>query len=100
VKTRTQSIDRIIEVKIDFIIFADAALDSRVFAIAHERLAMFQAVLWGFGGTVGIPTIDFYFVPELFWKNSFCPSLRGFSFRPQETFYEQVLIFFYLPVFY
>lgn len=74
----------------EFILFADAALDSRVFAIAHERLALFQGALWGWGGTIGIPTIDYYFIPEILWTNSYCQQL-GISHLPQELFLEQVI---------
>ena len=34
--------EKIIQARADFILFADAALDSRVFALAHERLALHQ----------------------------------------------------------
>jgi hypothetical protein len=46
---RSQSIQRILESKADYILFADAALDSRVFALAHQRLAMWQGLLWSWG---------------------------------------------------
>ena len=70
---KTQAILRIQELKLDFVLFADPALDVRVFAVAHERLALHQGILWGYGGTLGIPSIDYYFMPEVFWRHSKCP---------------------------
>ena len=70
---KTQTIERILDAKADFILFADAALDSRVFALAHERLAVWQANLWGFGGTLGIKTIDFFVMPEPLLAAATCP---------------------------
>ena len=35
-------VEKIMQARADFILFADAALDSRVFALAHERLALHQ----------------------------------------------------------
>ena len=35
-------VEKIIQAHTDFILFTDAALDSRVFALAHERLALYQ----------------------------------------------------------
>ena len=35
-------VERILQVDADFILFADASYDSRVFALAHERLAPYQ----------------------------------------------------------
>jgi hypothetical protein len=70
---KTQAIKRILNTKADIVLFADAALDSRVFALAHERLAVWQGSLWGYGSTIGIKTIDFYFVPEPFFTAATCP---------------------------
>ena len=112
--------EKIIQARADFILFADAALDSRVFALAHERLALHQGrvesssistsilhllliylihlihasiscihlihpshqsfiyliyplgALWHYGGSLGIPTLDYYFMPEIFWQHSQC----------------------------
>jgi len=49
---KTQSIERIIASGADYILFADAGLDSRVFALSHERLALWQGLLWSCGGTM------------------------------------------------
>lgn len=89
---KTQAILRILETSPDFILFADAALDSRVFALSHERLALHQGALWGWGGTLGINTIDYYFVPDIFWKESKCPRMKGGWELPQELFFEQVIL--------
>ena len=82
---------------IDFILFADAGLDSRSFALSHERLAMFQGMLWGWGGTLGVPTADFYFIPEIMWSHARCPDLNGGHKLPQELFSEQVILLEGLP---
>jgi hypothetical protein len=66
-ENKTQAVERILASAPDFIIFTDAALDSRVFTLAHERLAIWQGALWGWGGTLGIDTLDFYFIPEPLW---------------------------------
>ena len=89
--TRTQAIERVLEVNADFIIFADAGLDSRTFALAHERLALWQGVLWGWGGTLGIPTVDYYFIPDILWTHSRCPKTKETYRVPQELFMEQVI---------
>jgi hypothetical protein len=137
-------VEKIMQARADFILFADAALDSRVFALAHERLALHQGrvesreliflhinpssiaylyhpdihasiccmhlihllshpsihssihssnihliyllypshpsihlihssgALWHYGGSLGIPTVDYYFMPEIFWQHSQC----------------------------
>ena len=74
------------------VIFIDAAVDSRVFALAHERLALWQGALWGWGGTLGVPGLDFYLVPEVLWGRARCHSLDGRSLQPQELFMEQVSV--------
>ena len=66
---KTEAIIRIRQTKQDFLIFADAGLDSRVFALAHERMAPYQAILWGWGGTLGIPSIDYYLVRIVIIEN-------------------------------
>lgn len=88
---------RILDHGADIILFADAALDSRVFAIAHERLAPYQALLWHWGGTLGIPTIDFYFIPEILWRYSKCAQLQRGPSPPQSLFSEQVVLLEGLP---
>lgn len=70
---KTEAIQRILDARADLILFADAALDSRVFALAHERLAVWQGSLWGWGGSLGIHTMDFYFIPEPLISAATCP---------------------------
>jgi hypothetical protein len=89
---KSQAILRILETSPDFLLFADAALDSRVFALSHERLALYQGAFWGWGGTLGINTIDYYFIPEILWKESKCPHMKGGWQLPQELFSEQVIL--------
>lgn len=69
---KTQVLARIADAHVDFVLFADAAMDARVFALAHERLALYQGSLWSWGGTLGIGTIDFVFQPEIFLQHSRC----------------------------
>ena len=73
---KTEAIIRIRQTKQDFLIFADAGLDSRVFALAHERMAPYQAILWGWGGTLGIPSIDYYLVRIVILDSIFFLSLH------------------------
>ena len=69
----TLNLERILNTHVDILIYADAGYDSRVFALAHTRLAMFQIVLWGWGcNTLGIPTIDYYIVPEVLFDGVRC----------------------------
>ena len=89
---KTLIMQRIIDFGADILLFADAALDSRVFALAHERLALHQAVVWHWGGTLGIPTIDYYFMPEIFWSHSKCAVLHRGPVPPQSLFTEQVVL--------
>lgn len=89
---KSQAIERIMDSRVDFILFADPALDSRVFALAHERLAKWQGVYWGWGGSLRIPTLDFYLIPYPLWSISHCPIFGGHSELPQELFHEQVHI--------
>lgn len=70
---KTQAIHRIWQMAPDFVIFTDALLDSRVFALAHERLAAWQGALWGWGSTLGVNTIDYYFVSEPLWHGASMP---------------------------
>lgn len=70
---KTQAIHRIWQTAPDFVIFTDALLDSRVFALAHERLAAWQGALWGWGSTLGVNTIDYYFVSEPLWYGANMP---------------------------
>ncbi len=41
-ENKTQAILRVLDAKVDFLLFADTSLDARVFAMAHERLALHQ----------------------------------------------------------
>lgn len=94
---KTLVMQRILDHGADIVLFADAALDSRVFAIAHERLAPYQALLWHWGGTLGIPTIDYYFIPEILWRYSKCALLQRGPAPPQSLFSEQVMLLEGLP---
>jgi hypothetical protein len=89
---RSQAIERILASKPDFILFSDAGLDSRVFALAHERLTRQQGALWGWGGSLGIPSVDYYFAPEELWAHSKCRGLDSGDLInfPQELYSEQV----------
>lgn len=89
---KSQAIERILASRPDFLLFSDAGLDSRVFAMAHERLAPFQAALWGWGGSLGVPSIDYYIAPEVLWMKSRCRlSDKNAEFSiPQELYSEQV----------
>ena len=90
---KSQGMHRILEAAPDVLIFVDAALDSRVFTLAHERLALVQAALWGWGGTLGIPTIDYYFIPEPLISRARCPMPMRYENilgKPQQFFAEQV----------
>lgn len=46
---------------------------------------------------MGIPSIDFYFMPEIFWSHSHCGTLTKSSVPPQDLFTEQVVLFEGLP---
>lgn len=104
---KTQVLQRVHHAHVDFILFADAAMDARVFALAQERLALYQGMLWSWGGTLGIRNVDFYFIPELFLQHSRCRAsythpegVGSMSYRranqvpkilPQQHFTEQVV---------
>lgn len=104
-ENKTQVMDRIKNSQVDFLLFADAAMDARVFALAHERFAVYQGILWSWGGTLGIPTIDYYFIPEIFMMHSRCSVLPGqqslslqqqrsaaqSKYTPQQHFREQIV---------
>jgi hypothetical protein len=122
-ENKTQIIDRIQQYQIDFLLFMDAALDARVFALAHERLSTFQGLYWTYGSSLAIPTIDYYFYPEIFWSDTKCPkasaalnlgnlgssgsissSLSYYNLQhlsnyqlPQELFHEQVVFLEGIP---
>ncbi len=44
-----------------------------MFALMHERLASYQGVVWGWGGTLGVASVDFYVVPAVLWSEAKCP---------------------------
>lgn len=90
---RTLSLERIRMKTLDLIVFADASSDARVFALAHERLARYQAVLWNWGGSLGIPSVDYYLLPDIFVREARC---HGDVF-PQQLFHEQVMLLEGLP---
>ena len=46
IDNKTLAVGRVLREQPDVVLFADAALDSRVFALAHERLARWQIALW------------------------------------------------------
>ncbi|RYH16393.1 hypothetical protein EON65_30175 [archaeon] len=93
---RTLSLERIRVKSLDLIVFADASSDARVFALAHERLARYQAVLWNWGGSLGIPSVDYYLLPVIFVREARCHSRHG-DVLPQELFHEQVMLLEGLP---
>eukprot|EP00981_Chlorochromonas_danica_P007705 scaffold1869_cov163-Ochromonas_danica.AAC.17 len=97
-ENKTLSTERVLGKSLDMIIFADAASDARVFAMAHERLAKTQALLWNWGGTLGIPSIDYYFMPSIFWEGVQCV-LKEEEYLPQTLFREQVVLLDGLPSF-
>jgi hypothetical protein len=96
---KSQAVERILSSRPDFLLFSDAGLDSRVFAMAHERLAPFQGALWGWGGSLGVPSIDYYIAPEVLWTKSRCRLSDGnaeYSI-PQELYSEQVILLEGIP---
>ena len=88
---RSESLRRIQRVVPDVLIFADAGQDCRTFALAHYRLAPIQMVLWGWGGTLGIGSIDYYVFPEVFWMQAKCRISSELRVPPQELYSEQVM---------
>eukprot|EP01036_Dinobryon_divergens_P002119 gene2119-2788_t len=82
---KTLAITRVREAVLDVLIFADAALDGRVFALAHERLAPVQLALWGWGGSLGIPAIDYFLIPEVLWMGSKCSGSGSLQKRKWNT---------------
>ena len=98
---KTEVVERVLLAAPHVILFADAALDSRVFALAHERLARFQGAIWGHGASVGVPTIDFHIAPEALYASSHgarCPVVVPGGARvvgsveAQTLFQEQVVL--------
>lgn len=94
---KSEAVDRIVALAPDLILFSDAGLDSRVFTLAHERIALYQGALWGWGGTIGIPSIDFYFAAGALWSAARCQRMQGPYALPQELFAEQVVLFEGIP---
>ena len=87
---RSETIQKIRDTEPDIILFADIGQDCRTFALAHYRLAPYQIAYWGWGGTLGIPAIDYYVYPQLFWYNTKC-TISNKVFAPQELYSEQVI---------
>jgi predicted O-linked N-acetylglucosamine transferase (SPINDLY family) len=87
--SRSETIQRIRSTESDILIFADLGQDCRSFALAHYRLAPYQMALWGWGGTLGIPSIDYYLYPQVFWFKTKCRVSNRMT-TPQELFSEQV----------
>lgn len=94
---RKKTIQRIAKTQLDVIIFSDGGHDSRTFALAHYRLAPFQLMYWGWGGTLGIKTIDHYLYPEILWSPKSCVLSTGSVQSPQEQYSEQVVLLEGLP---
>jgi hypothetical protein len=44
-----------------------------------------------------VPTIDYYIVPDILWRESHCPRLQGGFETPQDLFMEQVIFLDGLP---
>jgi len=94
---RTETLYRIRRTDLDVVIFADAGQDCRSFALAHYRLAPYQMALWGWGGTLGVKTIDHYVFPEVLWTGSKCVLPGGLVKHPQNLYSEQVVFLEGLP---
>lgn len=90
------TMDRILAKHLDVLVFADASSDGRVFALAHERLAVYQTVLWNWGGTLGIPSVDFYIMPDIFLRDARCKLSDG-ELAPHSLFREQLILLEGLP---
>jgi hypothetical protein len=43
---------------------------------------LYQGALWGWGGTLAIPTIDFYFMPEILWQGCDCNLPLSINYIP------------------
>lgn len=88
---KTQVIERILSYssQFDLLLFMDAGYDARIFALAHERLAKLQAIYYSYGTTLGIPTIDYYFIPEIFWdiQHTRCPLASGVASSLHSSFF-------------
>eukprot|EP01042_Synura_sphagnicola_P004974 gene4974-6337_t len=101
---KTLAVSRIRAASLDLLLMADAALDGRVFALSLERLAPVQAHLWGWGGSLGMATTDYFIVPEVLWTGVQCTATfqrrtdlktiagRGGLVLPQDLFHEQVIL--------
>lgn len=94
---RKKTIQRIAQAQLDVIIFSDGGHDSRTFALAHYRLAPIQIMYWGWGGTLGVKTIDYYMYPEIMWTPKSCLMSSGKVHSPQQLYSEQVILLEGLP---
>jgi len=52
--------NRIAEMELDILIYADIGMDALSYCLAHGRLAPVQCATWGHPVTTGIPTVDYY----------------------------------------
>ena len=52
---------------ISFISFISPISSTHLIHLTHS-----SGALWHYGGSLGIPTIDYYFMPEIFWQHSQC----------------------------
>jgi hypothetical protein len=90
---RAIAVERIFEANLNFLLYSDANYDARVFALAHERLAPVQAALWGWGGTVGLKSLDYHIMPQVLVCQVKCPAppatnpkkIHQFSFFLEQT---------------
>ncbi len=89
---RSVAIQRIRDENFRVLLFSDANYDTRVFALAHERLAPIQAALWGWGSTIGLGSLDYFFIPEMLISKVNCPPLiNSKAIFPLTFFQEQVI---------
>ena len=96
-RNRKKTIQRISKAQLDIIIFSDGGHDSRTFALAHYRLAPYQLMYWGWGGTLGLKTVDYYLYPDILWTPKSCKLSDGRIMSPQQLYSEQVVLLEGLP---
>jgi len=58
--------DVLLAARLDVIFYTDIGMDSRVYALAVQRLAPVQCTSWGHPVTTGLPAMDYYLSSELF----------------------------------